>query len=390
MTKAIVVRSASPRFREQVAEAGGFPVDQVRLVPPEIPIVEFLGHEGISAGVVVLAPETPEADALAAAEALMQQVPATAVILVRNSALNGSLPAAMRAGVRDVVDLSNGNGDLQDALTRAVAWVEGVTGNGASSKPEASVIQVFSSKGGSGKSFLSCNLAAAIAGVTQHDVAIVDLDLGLGDVYSYFGVEHPTGGLLTLPEAGDARVVRSAGTKVAPNVYAYGAPDDPTATITGEATAAAVKSLRTAFPYLVIDSPADYSDRVLAALDLASFVVMVASLDVVSVRHLSIAVNTLLKLGVEQERLRYVLNRADSKVGLDARDVEKVLNVKVDAMVPSSRLVPTSLNSGELVVTAQPKSDVARSVQALAQRLIESVPAERPGSASRRRLFGRK
>ena len=45
-----------------------------------------------------------------------------------------------------------------------------------------------------------------------------------------------------------------------------------------------------------------------------------------------------------------VLNRADSKVGLDASDVERVMKINVDAMIPSSRLVPTSLNKGRPVV----------------------------------------
>jgi len=65
-------------------------------------------------------------------------------------------------------------------------------------------------------------------------------------------------------------------------------------------------------------------------------------------------------------------------------DVERVMKVKVDAQIPSSRLVPISLNSGAPVVVGQPRSDVAKSVQALARRLTEI-----PVSGSKRKLFGK-
>jgi len=68
-----------------------------------------------------------------------------------------------------------------------------------------------------------------------------------------------------------------------------------------------------------------------------------------------------------------VLNRADSKVGLDASDVERVMKVQVDAMIPSSRLVPTSLNKGRPVVLDEPSSEVAVAVRQLAGKFMEGA-----------------
>ena len=50
------------------------------------------------------------------------------------------------------------------------------------------ILSIFSSKGGTGKTFLS-NLATAIAEVTGIDTAVVDLDIDMGDVFTYFGRE---------------------------------------------------------------------------------------------------------------------------------------------------------------------------------------------------------
>jgi pilus assembly protein CpaE len=146
-----------------------------------------------------------------------------------------------------------------------------------------------------------------------------------------------------------------------------------------------LQALRRSFDYIVVDATADYSDAALAAFDLSDEIFLVSGLDVVGVRHLSMALQTLLSLGFPRDRFRVVLNRADSKVGLAPLDVERVMKIKVDAQIPSSRLVPISLNRGEPVVIGEPRSEVARSIHTLARRLVQA-PAGREG----RRIFGRR
>jgi pilus assembly protein CpaE len=94
-----------------------------------------------------------------------------------------------------------------------------------------------------------------------------------------------------------------------------------------------------------------------------------------------------------------VLNRADSKVGLDASDVERVMKIRVDAMIPSSRLVPTSLNKGRPVVLDDPNSEVSQSVTQLAIRFSgidqyhpngELIAVGAGDAQKKKGLFGRK
>jgi MinD-like ATPase involved in chromosome partitioning or flagellar assembly len=61
-------------------------------------------------------------------------------------------------------------------------------------------------------------------------------------------------------------------------------------------------------------------------------------------------------------------------VGLDPKDVERVLKVQVDSLVPSSRLVPSALNKGRLLYFSEPKSGVAQSITALADKIIRGIP----------------
>jgi pilus assembly protein CpaE len=60
-----------------------------------------------------------------------------------------------------------------------------------------------------------------------------------------------------------------------------------------------------------------------------------------------------------------VLNRADSKVGLDPSDAEDVMGMTISCSIPSSREIPLSLNLGTPVVISKPKSAVAHQLQQL-------------------------
>jgi pilus assembly protein CpaE len=409
VTDVSVVAVGTPQsFRQQIARALELEGDEVGWVQSATAAEELLINAYAPIDVLVLSPEVKEPDALGLAEFVGRAAPSTAIVLVRDHTWNGLLPAAMRAGIRDVVDMTQGTDELREAVERAVAWAENLRSATGGARPEGqrvrrgSIVSVFSSKGGSGKTFLTTNLAVAIGQVTGQDVAVVDLDVDMGDVFTYFGRE-PTSSITDLMELGegaDSDQIRRVGVEVAPHTWAFGAPPDPAAEApAGEAVGKFLRSIRSEFDYVVVDASVDYSDSALVCFDLSDMICLVTGLDVVGVKHLSKALDTLLTIGLPRERFRVVLNRADSKVGLDASDVERVMKIRVDAMIPSSRLVPTSLNKGRPVVLDDPNSEVSQSVTHLAVRFSgadqqgaegELVAVGAGDSQKKKGLFGRK
>jgi pilus assembly protein CpaE len=285
----------------------------------------------------------------------------------------------MRAGFRDVVDLSGGAEELREALDSAIKWSTTLKlsrSDMPSTETEGVTVCVFSSKGGSGKSFIATNLATALAARSGRPTAIFDLDVAMGDAFAYFGTDarRPLGDLIALGDKSDKAEVMSVGIQLADNLWGYATPPDPAGdAMKSEETAKTIRSLQRHFDHVVLDAPADYSDAVLAAFDVASVIYLVAALDVVGVRHLSKAIETMITLGVDQDRLRIVLNRADSKVGLSSDDVERIMHITIDALVPSSRLVPTALNKGIPVYLDEPASPVAVAIGAIADKILGSV-----------------
>jgi pilus assembly protein CpaE len=386
----VIAVGGPPTFRPQIARA-------LRTDPEAIDWVQTVSaaeaaaeQNPIAYQLLVLSPLVDEAEAAAIARSLAKRSPTTAVVVVRDRPLDGAMPRLVRAGVRDVVDLSSGLEELQDALAHALAWSENVRlvgGQNGNGHARGRVASVFSTKGGTGKTFLATNLAAALAEKTEADVAVLDLDVDLGDVFAYFGKEPKR----SLTEV-SAEVARGAqpnemaelGTELAEHVIGFGNPTDPGAAgISPEATAELVRTLRSAFGYTVIDATCDFTDHVIQALELSDDVLFVTGLDVISVRHLSLGMRTLEELGVPRDRMRVVLNRADSKVDLTAGDIETALGLKVDAQIPSSALVPRSVNRSELLWFSERRSPVAKGIADLADGLRQG--SERSAAIPRRR-----
>jgi pilus assembly protein CpaE len=387
MQESVIAVGTPQGFRTTVARALEVEVDDIGWAQSVTAAEEILVEADDPVRVLVLSPEVKEPDALGLAEFVGRTAPMTAIVLVRDKAWNGLLPAAMRAGIRDVVDLSQGSEEIRDAVERAIVWAENLHQRRGDmhAKPSqrGTVISVFSSKGGTGKTFLTTNLGAAVAELSGRDTAVVDLDVDMGDVFSYFGSEpvKQVNDLISLGEGADRDTVMANASQFGEHLFGFGAVPDPAMQPpAGEAVGKYLRVLRHNFGYVVVDASADYTDLALACFDLSDAICLVTGLDVVGVKHLSKALETLLTIGLPRERFRIVLNRADSKVGLDAGDVERVMKIEVDTMIPSSRLVPTSLNKGRPVYLEEPNSEVSQSIRQLAMRFMPGGEADLNGS----------
>ena len=114
-----------------------------------------------------------------------------------------------------------------------------------------------------------------------------------------------------------------------------------------------------------------------------------ASLDVPSVKNLRLTLQTMELLHFPKSRIRVVVNRADSKVGLRLPDVEKLLSLAGRHHHPSSRSVPLSVNKGSPIMLEEPKGSVAESIRRVAAQLTDRETTGRTKQKQRRSLFAR-
>lgn len=247
---------------------------------------------------------------------------------------------------------------------------------------ECKVIVVVSPKGGSGKTAVSTNLSVALAELHPGRVAALDLDLQFGDLGLAMALEteHTLSQLVRGSQI-DATTVKLHLTPGPNHLFLLAGAKDPADadSVTHEHVSRVLPLLAQDFDFVVVDTPGGLDERTLAALECATDLLLVSSLDVTSIRSLRTARDTFDRLGLTARR-RLVLNRADSKVGLDPSDAEDVLGMEIACSIPSSREIPLSLNLGIPVVVGEPKSAVAQQLRRLAEIY---APSEAPKHRNR-------
>jgi pilus assembly protein CpaE len=388
----IIITDPDRSFRTQVAKFAGA-VGTVTEHEGTAELEHALAMAPDGPNVVVFGPGLDLDDALQTAAWLEDRGSSTASILVTTGLSAEVLHAAMRAGVKDVLPDSFSPEQLQETIGRSLALAGRLSGANAEApqRTDSKIVTVFSTKGGSGKSVVATNLAILLAKGTGQPVALVDLDLQSGDLAIMLQMLPAW----TIYDAAD-NAERLDGEALAgyltphpSGVSLLAAPLEPALaeTISGQAVQEILSLLAERFPYVIVDGPAQFTDQIIAALDVSHETVVTASLDVPSVKNLKLALHTFGQLGIGRERTHIILNRADSKVGLRLQEVEKSLGTHVDVAIPSSREVPLSVNQGTPLAMEARRSQVVASIQKLADRIrMDDAGGSR---RSRRTVMGR-
>jgi pilus assembly protein CpaE len=334
--------------------------------------------------------------ALAFVAAAVKERPQVPIVVAYQGSPNGFVSAAFEAGADEVLLMpaeSEGGdappaGEVLFTLQKALARRNGAPS--ASAQRDSRTICVLGPKGGIGKTVVASNLGVALASGGA-SVALVDLNLQCGDLALALGLQ-PDRTIYDLATSGgslDAEKLEAFLGEHESGARVLMAPTRPdqSSSVTVEFLGRAYSLLRAMHDYVVIDTPPGFTPEVIASVDDASDVCMVATLDVLSLKTTKVGLETLRLMGHDPSRLRLVLNRADSRVGLGADDVAAIVGRAPDVLVPSHRDVTRSLNEAETIVTSSPRCEAARAFKKLA-RLYEPVaePAGN-GAGGRRRLL---
>ena len=403
--------------------------DQVRLaagrVDPTAEVVscnrvgavgEVLQNQGPFA-VLVAGPSLATRSGLRRLTAIHEENPAASILLAFADRPNASLREIIQAGADDLVRLPTEPEELAFALERALEIgktrlagqllrPEPVAATpAAAAATQARVFTVSSATGGCGKTFFATNMALFLARHTGKRVVLVDLDLQFGEVSTALRLRpnYTIYDALQRDDDGDRLqfgehlpeflVEHESGFSI------LAAPKDPAEAdrITPADVTRVLEILRAEADYVVVDTPAQLSEIVLAAFDMSEHLFSMATVDLPSVRNLGVFLQTLDKLRIPSDNISLVLNKAERDVGLDIGQIVRLFPQGFQAILPYAREVSRSINMGMPVIASDPACDISRKVVAA---LLEYLPegdrakaAEQlepvAKSPSRLKLFGR-
>jgi len=338
--------------------------------------------------VIVLGPSFGESPELAAVEQLLAARRDVGAIMVTNLLSTDMLQRALRSGVKDVLQAPVETTQLAEAVARVAAGLimssptpvvpSDVDGDGDLGR----VITVFSTKGGAGKSVVATNLAVVLAGRVERPVVLVDADLQFGDIAVMLKLspQHTVVDAVSALDKLDLPLLQSLLIKHEPSgVYVLPAPLEPAFADQIGATEMVriVEMLRRFCSFVIIDTPAYFNDVVLGLIEVSDDVLLVAGMDIPNIKNVKIGLQTLRLLNTPMEKLRLVLNRANSKVKLDVGEVERTLGIQAQSLIPSDVVVPQAVNKGEPVVLSAPKSGVTQAMNQLADLFVPAPSADK-------------
>jgi pilus assembly protein CpaE len=312
--------------------------------------------------------------------------PEVGVVLLTEEVTLPLLHEALRAGVRDVVMIDAGESQIREAIERvgdAITAVVTRAAAAADTRELGKVIVAFSTKGGVGKSVVATNTSVVLATHNPGRVALVDCDLQFGDVAVLLGIPplNTTTDAAAAIDTADAQLMEGLlATHEASGLRVLCAPVEPAAgdRITAEEMTGIVRMLRRMFDWIVIDMPPHFDDVVLALIEEADHVLLVASMDIPSIKNLKVGIQTLDLLAIAGGKIKLVLNRANARVHLDISDVERALGVSAQYRVPSDIAVPQSVNRGVPVVLDKPRSPGALALAGVAESFMQAAGAITP------------
>jgi pilus assembly protein CpaE len=321
--------------------------------------------------VVLLGPHVELQEALSLADSMRLSRPSTSVVLARHLVDAEVLREAMQAGVRDVVTVDD-TAAIEAAIERAYELYLALRGPGGAIH-SGRVVTIFSPKGGVGKTTMAVNLALALADKGARKVCLVDLDLAFGDVaitlqlFPTHTIEHAIGSEDSL----DASLLESLVTRHPDSLMVLAAPSHPDVRDRVSATLVSrtLRELRELFDFVVVDTAPAFDEQTLTALDETDECVVVATLDVPTLKNVKVALETLEMLNIARGHRHLLLNRADDAVGLGPDKVESILGMGVTAQVATSMDIAAGTNSGRPIMASQPQHPSSTALRQLASQL---------------------
>jgi pilus assembly protein CpaE len=323
-------------------------------------------------------------------EGAVRDNPDRPVVVLCTAPQNGFVRRVFEAGADDFVTLSDRPEHVAFALQKAIARKQGAAlATGVALAP---MICILGPKGGTGKTVTACNLAVSLAMAGQRPV-IVDLDLQFGDVGLSLGLE-PDKTVYDLAKSGgslDAEKIDAFLATHHSGVRALLAPTRPdqASVVSVELLREVYAILRSTYDFVIVDTPPGFTAEVIASIDSSSHVCVVGTLDSLSLKNTKLGLETLELMGYRGERIRLVLNRAGTRVGISSDDVAAVMGRAPDIFIPSDRDIPRSVNEGDPIVLSKERSEAARAFQQLAES-YRGRPQEAKKNGHRRLLLGRR
>ncbi|QDV29710.1 Septum site-determining protein MinD [Planctopirus ephydatiae] len=319
------------------------------------------------------------------------ELPTTQVLVISSSTEGSLILQAMRNGAREFLNAPLKLDDFLAAIDR-IQQAGGVRTSDGTVR-SSQVIAVAGVSGGIGCTSLAVNLGCALASQPSASVAIIDLDLALGDADVWLDIipDYTIQDVADNISRLDYALLKRSLTKHECGAFLLPRPVqlDDRISISPEVLRRVIALLKATFTHLVVDISKSYGPSDLAALEVADMILLTTQLDLPSLRNTVRLLQFFSNHEGLSEKTRIVVNRIgleDSQISLTK--ALETLGREVFAQIPNDYAVMVEArNNGVPLIIQSPKSRLTKSFTQLAQQLIEKPQAseEKPDESKKPR-----
>lgn len=344
--------------------------------------------------VILMDVNMPDMDGIEATTAIMAQKPNIGVIMM--SVLNepDTLRRAMLAGAREFLvkpfsldELLTSVHSVHSLVSRLpqVQVVQSVQAAAPASAEKqsgrATIVSVVSCKGGVGRSTVACNVAVKLRELSGKRVALVDADLSFGDV----GVLMNTSDAKTILDVVpfrmqiDADALESVFVDHSSGVQLLLAPMSPqdAEVVSPDMVRSILDVMMEMFDYIVVDTRPGFDDLNLVMYDISDLMLLLVTMDMTAIKDARQFLEIAELLGYSGERIRVVLNRANTYSGIPSEEIGESLRRPLWAQIPDEPgPVLRSINEGVPVVSSASDSKTAAEITRFVQEFLAEQDPE--------------
>jgi pilus assembly protein CpaE len=352
----------------------------------------------------------PGMDGIATTERISATFPATSIIMMSVQGEADYLRRSMLAGAREFLVKPFSSDELTTSIrqvhareklkrSRMVMAVAGTPGGPADTGKKAGrIVTLFAPKGGVGRTTLAVNLAVALAGEQRQTVTLVDGSFQFGDVGVLLNLNPKNKSIIDVvadPGAADEELVDTTLISHSTGIKVLLAPPSPEMAelVTVDQIRRIIGRLRATNDFTVIDLWPHFNDVTLALLDASDVILTILTLEISNIKNIRLFLEVADQLGYA-DRIKLVLNRADSAFGIRVADVESSVGRKIDHQVVSDgRTVVYALNRGVPFVWSNSQAPVSEDILKVSRALVAEVAsseAEAEKEKARKSIFGRR
>jgi pilus assembly protein CpaE len=330
-------------------------------------------------------------------ERLTKECPDCVLLVVSGSNDGQLILRAIRAGAREFLTLPLAKDELESALNRVSMQKFGAAD---SKRGSCEVIAVAGATGGVGSTSVASNMGCMLAGEPGKSVALLDLDLALGDADVFLNVipDYTLADVVQNVSRLDIQLLKKSLTKHSSGLYLLPRPvelHDANA-ITPDNLRKVVGLLKASFTHLIVDLSKSYTLVDMSVMEAANRILLITQLDLPCLRNVVRLMMSFDEVDGLREKVEIVVNRAGLDAGqISLKKAKETIGREIYALLPNDyRTMVSVRNNGVPLITQAPKAAITTALREMLTRLTgenavheSAAPEEADPNESRWKKF---